>query len=188
MVRNGILVLFERVSLPYDVTGLVNECYWLADIKMTFDLDTVLAIEQSTKAMDLTHNLRLFYQRLLPNDASAWDKHEIRKLLQAATTEDGEWNASIRDGFWKQCKAKNHSRSLIISDTGLIGKVEAGRKEAIVGDILTSPLLLRPVGNDYYVVVAGAMIPDLCDSVSILGPLPDPWKMQFLDLPGHPEA
>lgn len=69
----------------------------------------------------------------LPNDASAWDKHEIRKLLQAATTEDGEWNASIKDGFWTQCKAKNHGRSVIISDTGLKGKVEAKRKEARVG-------------------------------------------------------
>lgn len=31
-----------------------------------------------------------FTNEWLPNDASAWDKHEIRKLLQAATTEDGE--------------------------------------------------------------------------------------------------
>lgn len=31
------------------------------------------------------------------------------------------------------------------------------------------------------------MIPGLCDSVSILGSLPDPWKMQLLDQPGHPE-
>lgn len=46
MIWNGILALFERVSLPYDVVGLVNECYWLADIKITFDADTILAIEQ----------------------------------------------------------------------------------------------------------------------------------------------
>jgi hypothetical protein len=47
-------------------------------------------------------------------------------------------------------------------------------------------VLLRPAGNDAYVVVTGAMVPDLCDSVPILGPMPDPWKMQLLDQLDHP--
>ena len=47
-------------------------------------------------------------------------------------------------------------------------------------------MLLRPAINDTYVVVMGAMVPALRDSVPLLGPMPDSWKMQILDQLDHP--
>lgn len=41
------MALYGRKSLPLTVVGLIDECFWLANIKAAFDLDTILAIEQS---------------------------------------------------------------------------------------------------------------------------------------------
>ncbi|OBT68070.1 hypothetical protein VE03_01623 [Pseudogymnoascus sp. 23342-1-I1] len=68
----------------------------------------------------------------LPGNASAGNKQEICKLLEGAATECGEWTDSTKACFWAQSKARNYGRSLIVTDTGLIGKIEAGREETRV--------------------------------------------------------
>ncbi|OBT83001.1 hypothetical protein VE02_08256 [Pseudogymnoascus sp. 03VT05] len=132
-----------------------------------------------------------FTKDRLPDEASAWNQQEVRKLLDA-TLGDGYLNGPIDINLWSRLKASNQGCSLIVSDNGLIGKVGAVREMARAGDMITtvldrnSPLLLRPAGNDSYAIVTGAMIPGLCN-VFILGQLPHPWKMQLVDQLGHPE-
>ncbi|KFY34128.1 hypothetical protein V494_07032 [Pseudogymnoascus sp. VKM F-4513 (FW-928)] len=132
-----------------------------------------------------------FTKDRLPEEASVWDQQQVRGLFDAALG-GGESNGLADIDLWTRLKARNEGHSLIISDNGLIGKVGAGREMVRAGDVITtllgrnSPLLLRPVDNDAYVVIAGVMVPDLCDSVSILGPLPTPWKMRLIDQIDHP--
>ncbi|OBT80261.1 hypothetical protein VF21_00609 [Pseudogymnoascus sp. 05NY08] len=279
MVRKVVMALYGRESLPRTVTGLINECYWLADIRATFGVDTILAIEQSTGTMNpirtlapepmnntgpsctpnlkkvrdgrkwlwqvstgvsraearcldgdvlevhgmvcgtvesvfmpdwvpehisrlpallqmlrdsCSHCVGLLHQGSAPGRGERVDQQEVRKLLDAALG-DGYSNGPIDINLWSRLKASNQGHSLIVSDNGLIGKVGAVREMARAGNIITtvlgrnSPLLLRPPGNDSYVVVTGAMIPGLCNSASILGQLPHPWKIQLVDQLGHPE-
>jgi hypothetical protein len=53
-VRKAITALYGRESLPRTVVGLIDECYWLADIKAAFGVDAILGIEQSTEPMKNT--------------------------------------------------------------------------------------------------------------------------------------
>lgn len=73
-----------------------------------------------------------FTRDRLPNDESAWDQEEVRNFLKAAMG-NGEPNAYIDVDLWTWLKTKIHGGSLTVSDNGLVGKMEAGRKEARVG-------------------------------------------------------
>lgn len=73
-----------------------------------------------------------FTKDRLPNKASVWDQHEVRKLLDA-TSGHGDSNNPIDINLWTRLKARNQGRSLIVSDNGLIGKVGADREMAQAG-------------------------------------------------------
>ncbi|KFZ00089.1 hypothetical protein V500_01177 [Pseudogymnoascus sp. VKM F-4518 (FW-2643)] len=144
------------------VTALIKGCIWATKFKAVFDLEAILTIEEAIETVDrigagslgFTQNTApswypdiakfeeakaCLWQGSAPNDESAWDQEEVRNFLKAAMG-NGEPNAYIDVDMWTWLKTKIHGGSIIVSDNGRIRKMEAGRKEARVDDIITTIL------------------------------------------------
>ncbi|KFZ24581.1 hypothetical protein V502_00934 [Pseudogymnoascus sp. VKM F-4520 (FW-2644)] len=171
-IRKAIQSWFRRESLPNAVTALINECIWVTKFKAVFDSEAILTIEEAIETVDrigvgtlgFTQNTApswypdiakfeeakaCLWQGSAPNDESAWDQEEVRNFLKAAMG-NGEPNAYIDVDMGTWLKTKIHAGSIIVSDNGRIGKMEAGRKEAGRKEA-------RPNPQPHYINIASCM-------------------------------
>jgi hypothetical protein len=122
--------VFASDWIPEDITGLPAVLRMLSACKP-------VAKRLEDGSIDLLDELvrivcDCFTKDRLPDEASVWDQQEVRNLLEAATG-DGDSNDPVDVDLWTRLKARNQGRSLILSDTGLIGKIGAGREKVRAG-------------------------------------------------------
>ncbi|OBT98355.1 hypothetical protein VE01_03036 [Pseudogymnoascus verrucosus] len=190
LVCGSVESIFTPGWIPEDISRLSALLQMLRDLKPVAKRLQDCNIDLIDELVSILCDC--FTKDRLPDDASVWDQQEVRNLLDAALG-GGDSNGPFDVNLWTRLKVRNQGHSLIVSHNGLIGKVGDGREMVRAGDMITtvlgrnSSLILRPAGDDAYVVITGALVPSLCDSVSILSPLPDGWKIKLIDDRDHPQ-